>query len=94
MTRDEISNRLKSIIEDFFRSPYCGNCNGNHIPEFALTNRFVEEYDADSLDLIEIVMAVEDEFGLEIDDDAAEKLQTVGNYLDYLTPILADKGTK
>ncbi len=91
MTRAEIFSRLKSVIEDFFR-PY--NDSEPALPTFALTNDIVKTYGGDSLDVIEIVMAVEDEFGIEISDEDAERLVTVENYLDYLTPILADKETK
>ena len=46
--------------------------------------RFIEDLGADSLDLVELVMALEEEFGAEIPDDAAEKLTTVGSAIDYI----------
>ena len=45
---------------------------------------FIDDLGADSLDTVELVMAFEEEFGLEIPDEEAEKLQTVGDALDYL----------
>lgn len=45
---------------------------------------FVEDLGADSLDTVELVMAFEEEFGMEIPDEDAEKLQTVGNAIDYI----------
>jgi acyl carrier protein len=45
---------------------------------------FVEDLGADSLDTVELVMAFEEEFGLEIPDEDAEKLQTVGDAIRYL----------
>jgi acyl carrier protein len=45
---------------------------------------FVEDLGADSLDTVELVMAFEEEFGMEIPDEAAEKLQTVGDAVDYI----------
>jgi acyl carrier protein len=45
---------------------------------------FVEDLGADSLDTVELVMAFEEEFGMEIPDEQAEKLQTVGDAIDYI----------
>jgi acyl carrier protein len=45
---------------------------------------FVEDLGADSLDTVELVMAFEEEFGIEIPDEDAEKLQTVGDAMRYL----------
>lgn len=45
---------------------------------------FVEDLGADSLDTVELVMAFEEEFGMEIPDEEAEKLQTVGDAVDYI----------
>ena len=46
---------------------------------------FVEDLGADSLDTVELVMAFEEEFGIEIPDEDAEKMQTVGDAVDYIT---------
>lgn len=46
---------------------------------------FVEDLGADSLDTVELVMAFEEEFGIEIPDEDAEQMQTVGDAIDYLS---------
>jgi acyl carrier protein len=46
--------------------------------------RFREDLEADSLDLVELIMAFEDEFGGEISDDEAQKIKTVGQAVTYL----------
>ena len=45
---------------------------------------FIEDLGADSLDTVELVMAFEEEFGIEIPDDAAEKIQTVGDAIGFI----------
>ena len=45
---------------------------------------FIDDLGADSLDTVELVMAFEEEFGVEIPDDAAEKILTVKDAIDYL----------
>jgi len=47
--------------------------------------RFREDLEADSLDLVELIMAFEDEFGGEISDEDAQKIKTVGQAVEYLT---------
>lgn len=46
--------------------------------------RFIEDLGADSLDTVELVMALEEEFGQEIPDEEAEKLQSVGDVIKYI----------
>jgi acyl carrier protein len=46
---------------------------------------FIEDLGADSLDLVELIMAMEEEFGLEISDEDAEKIQTVQDAITYIT---------
>jgi acyl carrier protein len=50
-----------------------------------LEARFREDLEADSLDLVELIMAFEDEFGGEISDEEAQQIKTVGQAVDYLT---------
>ena len=51
---------------------------------------FIDDLGADSLDTVELVMAFEDEFGIEIPDEEAEKLTTVGKAIVYLKDKLAE----
>ena len=48
--------------------------------------KFIEDLGADSLDTLELVMAFEEEFGIEITDENAEKLESVGDVLNYFSP--------
>jgi acyl carrier protein len=50
----------------------------------AFSSSFVEDMGADSLDLVELVMALEEEFGIGIPDEDAENIQTVGDAIDYI----------
>ena len=53
--------------------------------EVTLEASFIEDLGADSLDLVELIMAMEEEFGLEISDEDAEKIQTVQDAVSYIT---------
>jgi acyl carrier protein len=57
--------------------------------KITLEARFIEDLGADSLDTVELIMQFEEEFDIEISDDDAEKLTTVGNSIDYITSKLA-----
>ena len=46
--------------------------------------KFVDDLGADSLDTVELIMALEEEFGIEIEDEEAEKLQTVDDVIKYI----------
>jgi len=46
---------------------------------------FIDDLGADSLDIVELVMAMEEEFDIEIPDDEAEKIQTIGDALSYVS---------
>jgi acyl carrier protein len=46
--------------------------------------KFIEDLGADSLDIVELVMALEEEFGVDIPDEDADKLKTVGDAMTYL----------
>jgi acyl carrier protein len=52
---------------------------------------FINDLNADSLDTVELVMEFEDEFDMSIPDEEAEKIQTVGAAIDYITQIMKDK---
>lgn len=51
--------------------------------------KFIEDLGADSLDVVELVMALEEEFGHEIPDEEAEKLQSVGDVVKYIEDLKA-----
>lgn len=68
-------DRLKAVIEDKL------NAEGVEITE---RTDFKEDLNADSLDLFELVMALEEEFGTEIPSEDLEKLDTVGDVMEYL----------
>lgn len=48
---------------------------------------FIDDLDADSLDTVELIMAFEEEFDLEIPDEEAEKIKTVGDAIDYIESV-------
>jgi acyl carrier protein len=54
--------------------------------------RFAEDLEADSLDLVELIMAFEDEFGGEISDDEAQQIKTVGQAVEYLQMRMEAEG--
>jgi acyl carrier protein len=52
--------------------------------EVTIEASFIEDLGADSLDLVELIMALEEEFGIEISDEDAEKIQTVQDVVSYI----------
>ena len=52
--------------------------------ELSLETKIAEDLGADSLDVVEMLMAIEGEFGVEIPDDEIEKLKTIGDVVDYI----------
>lgn len=70
-----IDQRIKDIIVEQL------GVNADQVTPEA---KFIEDLGADSLDTVELVMALEEEFGLEIPDEEAEKLQTVGDVIKYV----------
>jgi len=72
----EIEGKVKKIIEQKL------SVNADQITNDA---KFAEDLKADSLDLVDFVMALEDEFGLDIPDEEAEKIKTVQNAIDYIS---------
>lgn len=51
-------------------------------------SKFVDDFGADSLDIVELIMALEEEFGTEIPDEEAEKISTVGDAIRYISDHL------
>jgi len=52
--------------------------------EITMESSFIDDLGADSLDIVELIMALEEEFDLEIPDSEAEKISTVGDAVDYI----------
>jgi len=72
----DIESKVKQII---------GEQLGVDEPEIKSGSHFVDDLGADSLDQVELVMAFEEEFGIEIPDEDAEKITTVQTAIDYIT---------
>ena len=53
---------------------------------------FIEDIGADSLDIVELIMELEEEFDIQIPDDQAEKIRTVGEAIDYIENAIKNKG--
>lgn len=75
MDQAEVESRLKKIIVDNL---------GVDEAEVVPSANFVDDLNADSLDLVELIMSLEEEFGIEISDEEAEKIRTVGDAIDYI----------
>ncbi len=56
--------------------------------EITKDTSFKDTLNADSLDLVELIMALEDEFGLEVEDEDMENIKTVGDAVEYITNAL------
>ncbi len=75
MSDKSIEDRVKDIIVDQL------GVNADQVTPEA---KFVEDLGADSLDTVELVMAFEEEFDVEVPDEEAEKLQSVGDVITYI----------
>ena len=53
-------------------------------------SRFIEDLGADSLDFVELVMAIEEEFDIEINENEVDKLSTVGDAVNYVKSVLGE----
>ena len=78
----ELADRVKSIVAEQL---------GVKIEEVKEDAKFIDDLGADSLDTVEMVMALEEEFGAEIPDEDAEKLTTVGEAIEYVESKAAGK---
>ena len=72
----DISERIKKIVVEHL------DVEADKINDSA---SFIDDLGADSLDTVELVMAFEEEFGIEIPDDAAESIQTFGDALKFIS---------
>lgn len=82
MEREELLQKIKAIVADKL------SIGEDQVTEEA---SFIDDLGADSLDTVELVMALEDEFDLDIPDEDAEKMTTVGKAIDYVLAFLQKK---
>ncbi|MDF7683180.1 acyl carrier protein [Lactobacillus sp. ESL0679] len=75
MTEEQIFSKISSILAENFE-----------VDKDKITNdtNFTSDLDADSIDLVEFILQLEDEFGAEISDEDAEKIKTVGDAVNYV----------
>jgi acyl carrier protein len=80
MTDSDIENKIRELIAKQLDLP---------IGRVTDDQKFIEDLDADSLDTVEIIIVIEDEFNIEIDDDNAEQIITVGDAIRQLKAAIS-----
>ncbi|NLH39722.1 MAG: acyl carrier protein [Elusimicrobia bacterium] len=76
MTRENISDEIKKLISESLSVD---------MKEIKEDSKFVDDLGADSLDIVELVMSMETKFDVEIPDEDAQKIKTVGEAVDYIS---------
>ena len=79
MEREELFAKVKEIIVDQMA------CNPDDITE---STNLIEDLDADSLDLLQLLTEFEDQFDISIEDEAFEKVKTIGDALDQIRSLI------
>lgn len=77
---NEEFEKLKKII--------CSELSDVKEDQITMDTKFIDDLGADSLDVVQIVMGIEDEFGIEIPDEAAQKISTVGEAVEAIQKAL------
>ena len=75
MAQDALARIKKIIVEQL----------GSEEGDISLESSFIEDLGADSLDIVELIMALEEEFDIEIPDSEAEKITSVGDAVGYIS---------
>ncbi len=75
MNTEEVFEKVKNIIVEQLGTPEAN---------VTMESSFIDDLGADSLDIVELVMALEEEFDIEIPDSDAEKVVTVGDVVEYI----------
>ncbi len=83
LTQDEVFDRVKTIIAEKL---------GVEEDEIALDSDLTEDLGADSLDLVDLVMAFEDEFNFKVEDEQIENISTVGDIVEQISKGLKVEG--
>jgi acyl carrier protein len=85
LTQEEIFGKVKDLV---------GKQLSIDEKEITSDASFIEDLGADSLDTVELIMSLEEEFDIEIPDEEAEKIKTVQNVVDYIQTHLASGAAK